>query len=61
MQITPRDITVRNAFNCFYEIPRFQRPYSWTDENVEALWRDIIENKGDEYFLGSMIVYSETT
>lgn len=59
MQITPRDITVRNAFNCFYEIPRFQRPYSWTDENVEALWRDIIENKGDEYFLGSMIVYSE--
>lgn len=59
MQITPRDITVRNAFNCFYEIPRFQRPYSWTEENVEALWRDIIENRGDEYFLGSMIVYSE--
>ena len=59
MKIVPRDITIRQAFEDFYEIPRFQRPYSWEAENVEALWRDIMSSRSAEYFLGSMIVYAE--
>lgn len=61
MKIVPRDITIRQAFENFYEIPRFQRPYSWEAENVEALWRDIMSSRSAEYFLGSMIVYAEDT
>lgn len=59
MKIVPRDITIKQAFENFYEIPRFQRPYSWEAENVEALWRDIMSSRSAEYFLGSMIVYAE--
>jgi len=41
-----------------YEIPAYQRPYSWKKENVEQLLEDIWEayNSDDkEYFIGSLI------
>jgi uncharacterized protein with ParB-like and HNH nuclease domain len=47
-----------------YQIPDYQRPYSWTDEQVEKLWDDLISafdnNLKDStadvnYFLGSII------
>jgi uncharacterized protein with ParB-like and HNH nuclease domain len=47
-----------------YQIPDYQRPYSWTDEQVEQLWDDIKSafdnNQSDNsqdtnYFLGSII------
>ncbi len=43
----------------FYKVPRFQRPYSWTKENVDEFWYDIIKSADDEYFIGSMVVYKE--
>jgi uncharacterized protein with ParB-like and HNH nuclease domain len=42
----------------FYQVPDFQRPYSWEDEHIEKLWEDIyaaFEGNRNEYFLGSMI------
>lgn len=48
-----------------YQIPDYQRPYSWADEQVSQLWEDIYEaykNNADDpsvdsnYFLGSLIV-----
>lgn len=42
----------------FYFIPDYQRPYSWTDDQVEELWDDLFdawENKLEAYFLGPMI------
>lgn len=42
----------------FYQVPDFQRPYSWEDEHIEKLWDDIyaaFERDRNEYFLGSMI------
>lgn len=41
----------------FYEIPRFQRAYSWDKENVEDFWNDAIVNSGADYFIGSIVVY----
>lgn len=41
-----------------YEIPPYQRPYSWHKENVQQLLEDVWEayNAGDpEYFIGSLI------
>ena len=41
----------------FYKIPRFQRPYSWSRENIEDFWNDVVVNSDDDYFIGSMVVY----
>jgi hypothetical protein len=41
-----------------YEIPPYQRPYSWEKENVQQLLDDIWEaytEKDSEYFIGSLI------
>lgn len=41
-----------------YEIPPYQRPYSWGKENVQELLEDLWEaysEKDDEYFIGSLI------
>lgn len=40
----------------YYKIPRFQRPYSWDQSNVEDFWTDILESPLN-YFIGSMVVY----
>src|SRR5206468_12437690 len=41
-----------------YEIPPYQRPYSWEKENVQQLLDDIweaYEAQESEYFIGSLI------
>lgn len=44
--------------NKCYEIPRYQRPYSWIDEQTNELLQDIndaYDDKQREYFIGSII------
>lgn len=41
----------------FLAIPRFQRPYSWTSENLEDFWRDVVEDNDPGYFIGPMVAY----
>src|SRR6266480_3179940 len=41
-----------------YEIPPYQRPYSWGRENVQQLLEDVweaYEAEDSEYFIGSLI------
>jgi len=43
----------------YYQIPDYQRSYSWGDEEVEQLWDDIysaMESGDESYFLGAMIL-----
>jgi len=43
----------------YYQIPDYQRPYAWGEEEIEQLWDDIKSafDSGDEYyFLGPMIM-----
>ena len=51
-----------------YIVPRFQREYSWTKEQIYELWNDIISNisinkDGDlvhtEYFIGSLVLVGD--
>jgi uncharacterized protein with ParB-like and HNH nuclease domain len=44
----------------FYSIPRFQRPYSWSSENLEDFWRDVVVDNNEGYFIGPMVAYAET-
>ena len=44
----------------FYTIPRFQRPYSWTSENLDDFWQDVVLDNTEGYFIGPMVAYSES-
>lgn len=55
------------SLNKKYIVPRFQREYSWTSEEVEEFWEDItsqISIKGrrtinEEYFIGCIVLVGE--
>ena len=51
-----KDKIIKDVFNNFFIIPRFQRPYSWQKEEVEELLNDIIDND-ENYFIGSIVTY----
>lgn len=67
-QFSPLSLSVGDILtngDPIYQIPDYQRMYSWKDEEVSQLWDDIYEayknNEEDEeidsnYFLGSLIV-----
>ena len=58
MKIEANDKEVQDIFSSgYFQIPRFQRPYSWGKDEVENFWLDIIGDKTDSYFIGSMVVY----
>lgn len=43
----------------YIEVPPYQRAYSWTDEQVEDLFKDFsdaIRERNDEYFLGTVVL-----
>ncbi len=51
-----------------YVVPRFQREYSWTEEQLSELWNDIISNikvdkeenyTHEEYFIGSLVLVGD--
>jgi len=45
-----------------FEVPVYQRGYSWRKEQVGQLWDDILlamEDKGEEYFIGAMVFVRE--
>lgn len=64
----PENKSIKQIFgdiDAFYQMPIYQRPYSWDKERVEQLWYDILEayknNVEDKtidpnYFLGSVVV-----
>lgn len=60
MKIESVDQEIRNLLSSgYYRIPRFQRPFSWTRENIQEFWDDIIRDNPTDYFIGSMVVFKE--
>lgn len=58
MKIECHDHTVRELLeSSYYEIPRFQRPYSWDKENLDDFWTDVYESEQKDYFIGSIVTY----
>lgn len=61
MKIESKDTDIESLLDgSYFHIPRFQRPYSWDDDNINDFWNDLIANKGDDYFIGSMVVYKRS-
>ena len=58
MKISSVDKDVKSILGYnYYRIPRFQRPYSWSQENITDYWNDTIAESDVDYFIGSMVVY----
>lgn len=58
MKIESQDRTVDQLLKGHtFVIPRFQRPYSWEADHINAFWNDVTENLGESYFIGSMVVF----
>lgn len=53
--------TIQNCFQqCLYDVPNFQRPYSWSEEQLADFWNDVILAKGD-FFFGSTVTWVSET
>ncbi|MCU7703243.1 DUF262 domain-containing protein [Streptomyces albidoflavus] len=49
--------TIQTCFQqCLYEVPNFQRPYSWSQDQLIDFWDDVILAKGD-FFFGSTVTW----
>jgi hypothetical protein len=60
MKIESLDQDIRTLFSSgYYRIPRFQRPYSWTRENIQDFWDDVVKDNPSDYFIGSMVLFKE--
>lgn len=45
-----------------YLVPRFQRDYSWTEEQWENLWQDIVDltpNRDKRHYMGAIVVQAD--
>jgi hypothetical protein len=61
MKIESKDTDIDSLLTGYYfTIPRFQRPYSWDAENINELWEDVISQVSNDYFIGSMVVFTKT-
>ena len=55
------------SINKKYVVPRFQREFSWGEDEVTELWRDLVSNiltkdgklENQEYFIGSLVLVGE--
>lgn len=41
-----------------YLIPRFQRPFSWDEDNVQEFWVDSTSDLKKDYFIGAFVSYN---
>jgi len=60
LKISSKSYTVETLFSgqrSFF-IPRFQRPYSWDDDNITQFWNDVTSGEQANYFIGSMVSYT---
>ncbi|QXR34393.1 DUF262 domain-containing HNH endonuclease family protein [Alcaligenes aquatilis] len=60
MKIESQDTDIESLLvGSYFHIPRFQRPYSWDDENINDFWDDVVANRSEDYFIGSMVAFKK--
>lgn len=62
--LAPHLWNLENLFKSMYDVPVYQRPYSWDKEQVDVLMEDIIdafysESRDEGYYTGNIIVYDK--
>lgn len=69
MELNAETRSVNEIFspNKKYLVPRFQREYSWKEEEIDEFWDDIVQQirsdsgifRNDEYFIGCIVLVGE--
>ncbi|WOJ98155.1 DUF262 domain-containing HNH endonuclease family protein [Congregibacter brevis] len=60
MKIESHDSDIESLLDTgYFYIPRFQRPYSWEEDNINDFWEDVVTNTSPDYFIGSMVVFKK--
>ena len=61
IEFQPEKRTIEDLFVGaeYYLIPRFQRPYSWDQANLDDFWRDVVYDNDVGYFIGPMVAWRE--
>ena len=58
MKIESIDRTIEQLLTMgYFKIPRFQRPYSWEQPELEEFWNDTIVESETDYFIGSIVLF----
>ena len=62
--LDPHLWNLENLFKFIYNVPVYQRPYSWDKEQIDVLLSDIIaayksESKNEGYYTGNIIVFDK--
>ena len=62
--LDPHLWNLENLFKSIYNVPVYQRPYSWDKEQIDVLLSDIIEaykseSKNEGYYTGNIIVFDK--
>lgn len=63
-RLDPHLWNLENLFKFMYNVPVYQRPYSWYKEQIDVLLSDIIgtyksDDKNDGYYTGNIIVFDK--
>ena len=64
-QLDPHMWEIDKLFeNKVYNVPVYQRPYSWNSDNVETLLNDIYEaynapDKNEGYYIGNLLLHRQ--
>lgn len=71
MELNAETRSVNEIFspNKKYTVPRFQREYSWKEEEIDEFWDDIVQQikvrdgkvRNEEYFIGCIVLVGEDT
>ena len=46
----PKSLTINKLFtdaDSLYQIPKYQRPYKWTDDQIDKLWDDLTDDEDE--------------
>ena len=62
--LDPNCWSLQDVFKSIYNVPVYQRPYSWDKEQVEVLMNDLwdaftSDEKNEGYFTGNIIIYDK--
>lgn len=63
-KLDPHMWNLENLFKCIYNVPVYQRPYSWDREQIQVLLDDIYDSytgpdKEDGYYTGNLIIFDK--
>src|SRR5260370_28235659 len=59
IEVTPRETLGHALADGFWQVPRYQREYKWEEKHIKDVLHDVenaIDEKQEEYFLGSIVV-----